>query len=660
MNTNSLTKIAAAIRILSADAVQVANSGHPGLPMGCADLATVLWAESLIYNPKDTIWANRDRFILSAGHGSMLIYSLLHLFGYQVSIEDLKNFRQLNSKTPGHPEYGYTHGVETTTGPLGQGIGNAVGMALASKINAKKYNTQEHTIIDNHIYALGGDGCMMEGIASEAVSLAGHLCLDNLTIIYDSNQITIEGSTDLAFTEDVGKRFQAYNWNVINVDGHNFNEIHEACKNSRDTSKPTLIIAQTTIGKGSPNKFGTHKVHGAPLGVEETNLTRQALGFEKAFDIPQNIYDSCQESTQKNKEIYNRWQENFKNWSLANPDLKKKWDESNEQIIPHLNLPDFENDSSIATRKSSSDVLASIAKQIDYLYGGSADLDCSNLSRMPDFKDINTKQFEGRNLHFGVREHAMGAICNGMQLYGNIRVYCATFLVFSDYMRHSIRLAALMKLPIIYIFTHDSLFVGEDGPTHQPVEHKASLEIIPNLTVIRPADANEVKVAWKVALNRHDSPTALLLSRQGLKTIKNDRPPVEKGAYIIKTEKNNDNIDLILMASGSEVSLCLDAAQILESNDLSVRVVSMPSSRLFEEQSTEYKESVFPSSAEKRFAVDFGVSESWYRYTGLEGEVFALNRFGESGPGQAVAEHFGFTAENIALKATNIIRVNLD
>ena len=660
MNHNFLIKVANAIRVLSADGVQKANSGHPGLPLGCADIAAALWSNLLINNPKDSNWVNRDRFVLSAGHGSMLIYSLLHLFGYEVSIEDLKNFRQLNSNTPGHPEYGYTHGVETTTGPLGQGIANAVGMALASKIHQKKYNTANHKIIDNHIYTLCGDGCMMEGVAAEAASLAGHLVLDNLTIIYDSNKITIEGSTDLAFSENVGQRFEAYDWNVVEVDGHNIQEINNALENTRNSSKPNLIIATTTIGKGSPNKSGSHKVHGAPLGEKETKLTRQDLGFKEAFSIPQDIYDFCQKTIEKNNEIYSQWQKKFEDWSKENPQLREQWDKAHEQEIPHLEFPKFEEGSSIASRKSSSDVLAYIANEINYLYGGSADLDCSNLSRMPEAGDINTNQFEGRNLHFGVREHAMGAICNGMQLYGNMRVYCATFLVFSDYMRHSIRLAALMKLPIIYIFTHDSIFVGEDGPTHQPVEHKASLEIIPNLTVIRPADANEVKMAWKVALQRNNSPTALLLSRQGLKTFKNERPPVEKGAYIIRTEKVNDRIDLILMASGSEVMLCIKAAKILEENDLSVRVVSMPSMKLFEEQTPEYKESVFPSSAAKRFAVDYGVSQSWYRYTGLEGKIFALDKFGESGPGEEVASHFGFTAENIATKATNIVRIDLD
>ena len=660
MNNNSLTNIANAIRVLSADAVQTANSGHPGLPLGCADIASALWTSTLVHTPQNYQWVNRDRFVLSAGHGSMLIYSLLHLFGYNLPMEELKNFRQLHSKTPGHPEYGYTEGIETTTGPLGQGVANAVGMALASKINAKKYNTAEHTIIDNHIYTLASDGCMMEGVACESSSLAGHLCLDNLTIIYDSNQITIEGSTNLAFSEDVAKRYEAYGWDTIKVDGHNTSQVTQALKQSRKSSKPTLIFAQTTIGQGAPTKFGTHTVHGAPLGQKETDAMRKKLGFSKAFQIPETTYQVCKEVVEKNNKIYQQWQKTFEKWAIQNPKLKQQWDKSTNQELPNLEFPEFEQNSEIASRKSSYQVLNKISSQIDYLYGGSADLDCSNLTRMENLGDINTSLFEGRNLHFGVREHAMGAICNGMQLYGNLRVYCATFLVFSDYMRASIRLATLMKLPIIYIFTHDSLFVGEDGPTHQPIEHKASLEAIPNLTVIRPADANEVKMAWKVALQRKDSPTALLLSRQNLKTYSNSRPPVEKGAYIIKNEKDSSYIDLILMAAGSEVSLCLEAAKILEEQNLSVRVVSMPSVRLFEEQTLEYKESVFPSSAEKRFAVDYGCSQSWYRYTGLEGDIFALDSFGESAPGGQVAEHFGFTPENIAKKASDVLRVQLD
>ena len=644
-------KLADTIRVLSAEGVQKANSGHPGLPMGCADIASVLWSDFLNHNPSDSAWANRDRFILSAGHGSMLIYSLLHLYGYKVSIDDLKNFRQLGSKTPGHPEYGYTDGVETTTGPLGQGIGNAVGMALAAKMQGEKFNTADHKIVDNTIYTLCGDGCMMEGVASEAASLAGHLNLDNLVVIYDSNKITIEGSTDLAFTEDVAKRYEAYGFNVFKANGHDMGEISSALTSAKGSSKPALVIATTTIGKGSPNKSGTHKVHGAPLGEEETAATRAALGLSpELFSVDQEVYDYTKSIAEKGAANEAEWQSTFDAWAAANPALKAEWDKCmNGELPANLELPDFEAGGSIASRKSSEAVLQAVGSQVSYLVGGSADLDCSNLSRMHEEGDVNTGAFAGRNLHFGVREHAMGAVTNGMSLYGGLRVYCSTFLVFSDYMRHAIRLASIMHQPIIYIFTHDSIFVGEDGPTHQPIEHKVALECIPGLTVLRPADANEVKAAWNVALKNKTGPTALLLSRQNLTTLTGPNE-VSKGAYVIKKESGND-IDLLFMASGSEVKHCLDAAEILEGKGKSVRVVSVPSVKIFEEQSADYKESVFPNSARKRFAVDYGSSLSWQRYIGIDGTALTLDRFGECGPGGQVAEHFGFTAENIAAKA---------
>ncbi|MCH2208676.1 MAG: transketolase [Lentisphaerales bacterium] len=644
------TKLANTIRVLSAEGVQAANSGHPGLPMGCADIASVLWSDFLKHNPSDSSWSNRDRFILSAGHGSMLIYSLLHLFGYDVSVEDLKNFRQLGSKTPGHPEFGYTDGVETTTGPLGQGIGNAVGMALASKMQAEKFNTDAHTVVDNTIYTLCGDGCMMEGVAAEASSMAGHLKLDNLVVIYDSNQITIEGSTDIAFTEDVAKRYEAYGFDVFNADGHSVDELSAALTSAKASDKPALVIATTTIGKGSPNKSGTHKVHGAPLGPEETAATREALGLgAEAFSVADDVYAFTKSVADNGAAAQAEWQATYDAWAAANPELKAEWDKCFGLELPaKLELPEFEAGSGVASRKSSETVLNAVASQVSYLVGGSADLDCSNLSRMHEEGDINTDAFAGRNLHFGVREHAMGAVVNGMQLYGGLRVYCSTFLVFSDYMRHAIRLAALMKLPTIYIFTHDSIFVGEDGPTHQPIEHKIALECIPGLTVLRPADANEVKSAWQTALENTEGPTALLLSRQGLTTLEGPAS-VDKGGYVIKQESGSE-ADVILMASGSEVKHCIDAADILEGQGKSVRVVSVPSTKLFNEQSAEYKESVLPNTVRKRFAVDYGSSLSWQRYLGLDGESLCLDRFGESGPGGQVAEHFGFTAENVAEK----------
>ncbi len=648
-------KVADTIRVLSAEGVQKANSGHPGLPMGCADIAAVLWSDFLKHNPTDSSWANRDRFILSAGHGSMLIYSLLHLYGYKVSMDDLKNFRQLGSKTPGHPEFGYTDGVETTTGPLGQGIGNAVGMALAAKMLGQKFNTPAHKVVDNTIYTLCGDGCMMEGVASEAASLAGHLKLDNLVIIYDSNKITIEGSTDLAFTEDVAKRFEAYGFDVFKADGHDMGQVSTALTAAKASAKPSLIIATTTIGKGSPNKSGTHKVHGAPLGGDETAATRKALGLgETAFSVPADVYEFTKSVAAKGAKAQADWQATFNAWAAANPALKAEWDKSMKGELPAFELPNFEVGSSVASRKSSETVLQAIGNQLTYFVGGSADLDCSNLSRMLNQGDVNTGAFAGRNLHFGVREHGMGAVVNGMQLYGGLRVYCSTFLVFSDYMRHAIRLASIMHLPVIYIFTHDSIFVGEDGPTHQPIEHKVALECIPGLTVLRPADANEVKEAWQVALNNKKGPSALLLSRQNLKTLPASGGQVAKGAYIAKKESGS-KIDLIFMASGSEVEHCLEAAKILEASGKSVRVVSMPSTKLFDEQPCAYKESILPKSVRNRFAVDYGSSLSWQRYLGLDGAALTLDRFGESGPGEKVAEHFGFTAQNIAAKAAAYI-----
>lgn len=645
-----MQKTADTIRSLSAEAVQAANSGHPGLPMGCADIATTLFSKYITQNAADSSWFNRDRFVLSAGHGSMLIYSLLHLYGFKVSMDDLKNFRQLGSKTPGHPEFGYTDGVETTTGPLGQGIANAAGMALSEKMLAAKFNTAEHTVVNNKIYTLCGDGCMMEGIAAEAASLAGHLKLNNLVVVYDSNQITIEGSTDITFTENVAQRFESYGWNVLSADGHDFTSLDTALEATQNSDKPSLVIATTTIGKGSPNKSGTHKVHGAPLGPDETSATRAALGLgTEAFTVSDDVYAFTKEAQDKGAAAQAEWETTFAAWSAANPELRKQWDADFALEIPaDLEMPEFTTGETVASRKSSNVVLNAIAPQIQNLIGGSADLDCSNLTRMDEAGDVNTGEFAGRNLHFGVREHAMGAMCNGMAVYGGIRPYCSTFLVFSDYMRHAVRLAGLMKLPVTYIFTHDSIFVGEDGPTHQPIEHKVALESIPNVQVIRPADANEVKAAWKVALAKTDGPTALLLSRQNLTTL--DTPAtVEKGAYVIKKE-SGDSIDLIIMANGSEVKLAIDAAASLEANGKSVRVVSVPCVALFDAQSADYKESVLPNDVRKRFALDYGSALSWYKYLGLDGDKITIDTFGESGPGQKVADHFGFAQENINAK----------
>ena len=655
MSTEQLQQLSNHIAVLSAEGVQAANSGHPGMPMGCADMASVLWSNHLRHNPADTQWFNRDRFVLSAGHGSMLIYSLLHLFGYKVSTDDLKNFRQLGSNTPGHPEFGYTDGVETTTGPLGAGFSNAVGMALASKVMGEKFNTADHTIVDSNIYSICGDGCLMEGVTAEAASTAGHLGLDNLVVIYDSNSITIEGSTDLAFTEDVAGRFRAYNWEVVECDGHNLADLDAALAHSKAATKPVIIIATTTIGKGSPTKAGTHKVHGAPLGADETTGIRETLLGTEAFSVSLSTQEFCASVAAKGADTQAAWEATFADWADANPELLNEFNRSLSQEIGDLELPEFAVGESVASRKSSEMVLNALAPQVPFLYGGSADLDCSNLTRMKDEGDINTGEFAGRNLHFGVREHAMGGIVNGMTLFGGVRVYCSTFLVFADYMRPTIRLASLMKIPALYIFTHDSFFVGEDGPTHQPVETKAGLECIPGLTVIRPADANEVKAAWITALNKQDGPTALLMSRQNLttlaETVNND---LDKGAYVLKKESGS-SIDLILMASGSEVDLALQTAKNLEADGKSVRVVSMPSATIFETQSATYKESILPREARSRFAIDYGVSASWQRYLGLDGASHCLDRFGECGPGGKVAEHFGFTVEALTAKVRNYL-----
>ena len=544
--------------------------------MGCADIGSVLWSKHLKHNPADAQWINRDRFVLSAGHGSMFIYSLLHLFGYDVSTDDLKNFRQLGAKTPGHPEFGHTEGVETTTGPLGAGISNAVGMALAAKIQGEKFNTEEHTVIDSNVYAICGDGCLMEGVAAEAASTAGHLGLDNLVLVYDSNSITIEGSTDLAFTEDVAMRFRAYGWEVIEADGHDLSSICASLTLAKKSDKPVIIIATTVIGKGSPTKAGTHKVHGAPLGADEVSAFREAVLGGEPFDVSETTKAFCAETAAAGAAAQAEWQLTFDAWSAANPELRKEFDQwQNHELPTEFSFPEFPVGEKVASRKSSHGVLNSLAAQVPFLLGGSADLDCSNLTRLDAEGDINKGEFAGRNLHFGVREHGMGGIVNGMINFGGMRVYCSTFLVFSDYMRPAIRLAALMKTPAIYVFTHDSFFVGEDGPTHQPVEHKAALECIPGLTVLRPADANEVKAAWEVAIRKTDGPTALLMSRQNLttleETVEND---VAKGAYIAKTE-SGDSIDVILMASGSEVELAVAAAKNLEAQGKSVRVVSV-------------------------------------------------------------------------------------
>jgi len=643
------------IKMLSADAVEKAQSGHPGLPMGFADVAFVLWMQFLRFNPEDSRWPNRDRFILSAGHGSMLLYSLLNLFGYDLSLEDIKQFRQFGSKTPGHPEYGHTPGVEATTGPLGQGFANGVGMALAARLMAERFNTGAAKIIDHYIYGVVGDGDLMEGITSEAASFAGHLGLANIIYIYDCNQITIEGSTSLAFTENVAKRFEAYNWRVFKVDGHNHTEIAEAIEAARgEKERPSLIIARTHIGKGSPNKQDTSAIHGEPLGAKELELTKESLGWpkDKTFYIPEEIKQLCQSRVTELKEEYENWQTQFKKYISDDPKMSQLWDSYYKKEIPEnleSELLKTIKKDSIATRSASGEMMQVIAQRIPGFMGGSADLCPSTKTYIKNFSSIDRNKFEGRNIHFGVREHAMGGILNGMALYGGIIPFGSTFLVFSDYMRPSIRLAAMMKIQAIYIFTHDSIFLGEDGPTHQPVEHLPSLRLIPNLLVIRPSDATETAAAWVKALNHKDGPTALILSRQDIPVINRSIYPSQSrlryGAYILK---DSDGIpDIILLASGSEITIALEATLQLQSKGSKARLISMPSFELFRANPEEYKNSILPPACKKRVAIEASVTSDWYEFVGLDGLIIGVDHYGTSAPTKVITEQYGFTVQNI-------------
>ncbi|OHC14219.1 MAG: transketolase, partial [Planctomycetes bacterium RIFOXYB12_FULL_42_10] len=583
------------LRMLSADAVEKAQSGHPGLPMGFADVAFVIWMQFLRFNPHDPQWPNRDRFILSAGHGSMLLYALLNLFGYDLSLDDIKQFRQFGSKTPGHPEYGHTPGVESTTGPLGQGFANGVGMALAERILADRFNKGGMKIIDHYIYGVVSDGDLMEGITSEAASFAGHLGLANIIYIYDCNQITIEGSTSLAFTEDVAKRFEAYNWRVFKIDGHNHTEIAEAIETARgEKERPSLIIARTHIGKGSPNRQDTASIHGEPLGAKELELTKESLRWpkDKPFYIPEEVKQLCQSRVTELKEEYENWQTQFKKYIRKDANMSRLWDTYFKKEIPEnleSELLKTIKKDPVATRIASGEMMQVIAQRIPGFMGGSADLCPSTKTYIKNSSSIDKNKFEGRNIHFGVREHAMGGILNGMALYGGIIPFGSTFLTFSDYMRPSIRLAAMMRIQVIYVFTHDSILLGEDGPTHQPVEHLTSLRLIPNLLVIRPSDATETAAAWVAALNHTDGPTALILSRQDIPVINRSMYPSQShlkyGAYVLKDSEGNP--DIILLASGSEVAIALEATLQLQSKGAKAKLISMPSFELFRSNSDE-------------------------------------------------------------------------
>ena len=651
------------IRTLAMDGVQKANSGHPGAPMGMAPMAYTIWTRFLQHNPQNPEWANRDRFVLSGGHGSMLIYSMLYLTGYDLPLEELKQFRQWGSKTPGHPEYGHTVGLECTTGPLGQGLAMAVGMALAERTKAAQFNKPNHEIVDHYTYVTVGDGDLMEGVAAEAASLAGHLKLDKLICLYDDNSITIDGNTDLAFTEDVAKRFEAYGWHVRRIEhGDDPTAIASAIEAAqKETGRPSLICVKTHIGHGSPNKQDSHGAHGAPLGEEEVKLTKENLGWPslEPFFVPEDALAHFRKCVDAGAEAEKAWNEKFAAYAEAYPELAKEWEERQAGKLPEgweQALPDFSGKKALASRVASGETLNAIAEKIPALVGGSADLAPSNNTYLKAYGDIQAPDYSGRNMRYGVREHAMGALMNGFAVYGGFIPYGGTFMVFADYLRPAIRLSALMKQQVVYVLTHDSIGLGEDGPTHQPVEHLASLRVIPNLVTFRPADATETAAAWQYALERKDGPSALALSRQNLPTL-SPAATVEqigKGAYVVSEAKDGKPA-LILIASGSEVGLAMDAQKKLEAKGTATRVISMPSMELFEQQSAEYKEEVLPAAVTARLAIEAGSPFGWDRYTGAQGDVIGISTFGASAPAAKLFEEFGFTVENVVEKASKLL-----
>ena len=654
-----------AIRALSMDAVQKANSGHPGAPMGMADIAEVLWRGHLKHNPNNPNWVNRDRFVLSNGHGSMLIYSLLHLSGYALSIDDIKSFRQLHSKTPGHPEYGYTPGVETTTGPLGQGISNAVGFAIAEKVLGAQFNTDRFNLIDHYTYTFLGDGCLMEGISHETCSLAGTLGLGKLICFYDDNDISIDGNVEGWFTDDTPKRFQAYGWHVIPaVDGHDSAAIEAALEQAKaETGKPTLICCKTKIGKGSPNKEGSHKSHGSPLGDDEIALTRENIGWSHApFEIPEDIY-AAWDGRESGAAAEQEWNDLFIAYSEANPelaaelkrrlngDLPTDFDDKIAAFVKQLSA----DGAAIASRKASQNALQVLGAMLPEMVGGSADLAGSNLTIHDNSKTITGQDANGNYINFGVREFGMSAIMNGIALHGGFVPYGGTFLMFMEYARNAVRMAALMKQRVIFVYTHDSIGVGEDGPTHQPVEQVATLRSTPNLHTWRPADTVESAIAWAEAIKYTDGPSALIFSRQTLNHQARTEAQIQdisKGGYILKECEGTP--ELILISTGSEVGVTMEAAEQLQQQGKAVRVVSMPCCEVFEKQSQEYKSAVLPSEVTRRIAVEAGITQPWHRYVGLEGEVIGMQSYGESAPGGELFKHFGFTTENIVDTANNL------
>lgn len=651
-----------AIRILSADAIEKSQSGHPGLPLGAAPMAFTLWSK-MKHNGKNPSWENRDRFILSAGHGSMLEYSLLHLFGYGITMDDIKNFRQVGSLTPGHPEYGHTKGVEITTGPLGQGICNSVGMAIAEAYLSEKFNRPNYNIVDHYSYAIVGDGCLMEGISGEASSLAGTLGLGKLIVLYDSNNISIEGNTDIAFREDVAKRYEAYGWQVIKVDdGNDTDKISEAIENAKlETSKPSMIIVKNQIGFGCPAKQGKASAHGEPLGAENVKALKENLNWklEPAFYVPDEVYSNMEQYISKGIEEEEKWNKLFEGYKKEYPELAEeyiKWfsGEVDKEALDSDEFWNFE-DKPMATRNSSGTIINKLTKIIPNLIGGSADLAPSNKTYMNGRGDFSAENRTGSNMHFGVREHAMAAIANGMYAHGGLKVFCATFFVFSDYMKGAMRLSSLMKLPVTYVLTHDSIGVGEDGPTHQPIEQLAALRSMPNMTVFRPADSKETAAGWYYALTNGSTPTSLVLTRQNLPSYKESGKEALKGAYTIKDSKK-EIPDMLLMASGSEVELVYKAADELLAKGIDARVISIPSFELFDEQDEEYKEKVMPNSVRKRLAVEALSSFGWHKYIGLDGDIISLDTFGASGRADKLFEQYGFTVENVVNKAIELMK----
>ena len=647
------------IRTLAADTVQKANSGHPGAPMGMAPLAYALWISEMRHNPKDPQWKNRDRFILSSGHASALIYTMLHLTGYPLTMDDMKQFRQWGSKTPGHPEYRHTVGVETTTGPLGQGVANAVGFAMAETMVAAHFNRPDFPVVDHRTYAVCGDGCLMEGISSEACSLAGTLKLGKLTLLYDDNDISIEGNTDITFKENVGDRFAAYGWQVIRLkDGNDVDAVIAAIEDAKKDERPTLIICPTKIGFGCPAKEGKSSAHGEPLGEDNLKETKKNLGMpEDSFLVLPQVYDHCRQAMEKNEKAEQEWDALFAAYRKAYPELAEEWDEWFSNELPDdvvMNDALWQWEKKDATRNTSGEMIQRLAKLLPNLVGGSADLAPSNKTFIKDGGEYSAENRAGRNIHFGVREHAMAAICNGIALHGGLRVFCGTFFVFSDYMKHAIRMSAIMKLPVTFVLTHDSIGVGEDGATHEPIEQLAGLRAIPDLLVFRPADGKETTAAWLTALTA-GLPTCLVLTRQALPNYENSGCEAMKGGYVL-SDSDKATPDVLLMASGSEVEQVMGAKEELKKEGIDARVISMPCMELFLKQDSAYQESVIPDAVRARVAMEAGATMPWYRFTGLDGKVLGIDHYGASAPAKILFQEFGFTVENVVKAAKEVLK----